>query len=106
MARRPPAGGSTPRVLANSGEHLPHQRQPQQERFEPPGNVIIPNPWTGDRNDTFFIYRLAPYLRRLVVHPGSILDFVRSNPITNAAFNPRDNVYKSIVRLTKFNNLI
>ena len=79
---------------------------PTKSILNPPGNVIFPNPWTGDRNDTFLVHRLASYLRRLVLHPRSIPDFDRSNPIGNATLNPRNNVYKSIVRLAKFNKLI
>jgi hypothetical protein len=79
---------------------------PTKSVLNPPGNVIFPDTWTGDRKDIFLVDRLAPYLKRLVLHPGSIPDFVRSNPIGNATLSPRDNVYKSIVRLTKFNKLI
>ena len=61
---------------------------PTKSVLNPPGNVIFPDPWTSDREDTFLVDRLAPYLRRLVLHPGGIPDFVRSNPISNAALNP------------------
>ena len=99
-------------------EEVPHKWWPTPENtllindnpiksvLNPPGNVIFPNPWTDDRNDLFLVHRLAPYLRRFVLHPGSIPDFVRSKPISNVALSPRYNVYKSIVRLTNFNKLI
>ena len=79
---------------------------PTKSVLNPPGTVVFPDTWTGDRKDTFLVDRLAPYLRMVVLHPGSIPDFVRSNPIGNAALSPRDNVYKSIVRLAKINKLI
>ena len=72
---------------------------PIKSILNPQGNVIFLDTWTSDRKDTFLVDSLAPYLRRLELHPGSIPDFVRSNPIGNAALSPRDNVYKSIVRL-------
>ena len=79
---------------------------PAKSVLNPLGNVIFPDPWTCNRKDTFFVNRLAPYIRRFVVHPGSVLDFVRSNPIGNAALSPHDNVSRSIVWLAKFNKLI
>jgi len=79
---------------------------PTKSVLNPPGTVIFPDTWSGDRNDTFLVNRLAPYLRRLLLHPGSVPDFVRSNPIGNPALSPRDNVHKSIMRLAKFNKLI
>ena len=79
---------------------------PAKSVLNPPGNVIFPDPWTGDRKNTSFVNKLAPYIRRLVVHLESVLDFVRSNPISNAAISPRDNVYRSIHWLAKFNKLI
>ena len=79
---------------------------PTKSVLNPPGNVIFPDPWTGDRKDVFLVDRQTPYLRRLALHPNSILNFVRSNPIGNAALSPRDNVHKSNMRLAKFNKLI
>ena len=81
-------------------------RNPAKSVLNPPGNVIFPDPWTGDRNNTFWFHKLVPYLGRLVLYPGSIPDFVRSNPFGNAAVNPHNIVYKSIVWLTKSNKLI
>ena len=79
---------------------------PTKSVLNPPGKVIFPDTWTGDKNDTFFVDTLAPYLRRLVLHAGSIPFFVRSNPIGNVGLSPRDNVFKSIRRLAKLNKLI
>ena len=71
---------------------------PHKSVLNPPGNVIFPDPWTGDENDTFLLGTLAPYLRRLVLHPGSIPTFVKANPIGNAGLSPRDSDYKSPTR--------
>ena len=79
---------------------------PTKSVLNPPGNTIFPDTWTGDRNDTFLVDTLAPYIRRLVLHAGSIPFFVRSNPIGNVGLSPRDNVFKSIMRLAKLNKLI
>jgi hypothetical protein len=79
---------------------------PTKSVLNPPGTVVFPDTWTGDRRDTFLVDRLAPYLRMLALHPGSVPDFVRPHPIGNPALSPRDNVYKSIMRLAKFKKLI
>lgn len=79
---------------------------PPKSVLNPPGNVIFPDPWTGDKSDTFLLGTLAPYLRRLVLHPGSIPTFVKANPIGNPGLSPRDSDYKSLVRLAKLNKLI
>ena len=106
MARCPPARGGTQGWWPSSENTLLIDDNPAKSVLNPPGNVIFPDPWIGDKNDTFLVDKLAPYLRRLVLHPGSIPDFVRSNPIGNAALSPCDNVYKNIMRLAKFNKLI
>lgn len=67
--------------------------------------VIFPNTWTGDRNDTFLVKELAPYLRWLVRHPSSIPEFVLSNPIGSGMLHPNNDTYKAICRLTEFNHL-
>ena len=79
---------------------------PTKSVLNPPGSVIFPDTWGGHRKDNFLVNELAPYLRRLVRHPGSFRDFVLSNPIGNGPLSPESDVYRAILRLAEFNNLI
>ena len=44
-----------------------------KERPQPPGNVIFPDPWTGDESNTFLLGTLAPYLEGSCSTPGASL---------------------------------
>ena len=79
---------------------------PTKSVLNPPGSAIFPDTWTGSRKDTFLLDELAPYLRRLVRHPGSVPDFVLSNPFGNGPVPPTSDVYTAIWRLAESNNLI
>ena len=79
---------------------------PTKSVLNPPGTVVFPDTWTGQRNDTFLVNELGPYLRRLVRHPGSVPDFVLSNPFGNGPLLPTSDVYSAIRRLAGFNKLI
>jgi hypothetical protein len=79
---------------------------PTKSVLNPPGTVVFPDTWDGHRKDTFLVSELAPYLRRLVRHPGSVPDFVLSNPIGNGPLPPTSHVYRAIRRLAEVNNLI
>ena len=79
---------------------------PAKSILNPMGNIIFLDPWTGNKKDTFSVNKLAPYMGKLVVHPGRVPDIVRSNPIGNGALSPHDNLYRSIVQPVRFNELI
>ena len=78
---------------------------PTKSVLNPPGNVIFPDTWAGDMRDSFLVNKLAPYLRRLVRHPGTVPDFVLSNPIGNGPLPTTSYVHRAIRQLAEFNNL-
>ena len=69
---------------------------PTKSILNPPGNCILPDPWESDRNDNFLEKELGPYIRRLAYHPGSVPDFVLSNPIGNRPLGPRDEEFRKL----------
>jgi len=79
---------------------------PTKSILNPPGNAIFPEPWKGDRNDTFLDDELGPYLKRLVCHPGTVPDFVLSNPIGNRPLGPEDEVFRKLYGYAQLCNLI
>ncbi len=79
---------------------------PAKSILNPPGNAIFPDPWKSDRSDTFLENQLGPYIRRLASHPGSVPDFVRSNPIGNRPLGPQDEVFRRLYSYARLNKLI
>lgn len=69
---------------------------PTKNILNPLGTIIFPDTWAGDKNDTFLVNELTPYLGRLVHHPTSILGFVLSKPISNGPLTPTSDVYKAM----------
>ena len=78
----------------------------QKSILNPPGNAIFPHLWNCDSNDTFLENELGPYIRRLACHPGSVPDFVLSNPIGHRPLGPQDEVFRKFYGYTKLSKLI
>ena len=79
---------------------------PTKSILNPPGNAIFPDPWECNRNDNFLENELGPYIRRLASHPGSVPEFVISNPIGNRPLGPRDEVFRKLYEYAKLDKLI